>query len=162
MLVVIRCVKSTTSDIRWLDNVFISGGNTQLTTRFFGVMLGPTTIFKMVPKPIQDLLSVFCIATLHAHWVWVCVGVLEIPPRAWGDVLVIPPLLQLNKSHKSYEIDKQIRNLSRNVILWPPIVHIQSQNRRKLFQTCLITNLNMFPYILLLLQGRKKRHAANS
>jgi len=41
-------VKSPTSDRRWSDNVFISGGNPHLTSWFCGVVLGPTTISKMV------------------------------------------------------------------------------------------------------------------
>jgi len=39
-------VKSPTSDRTWSDNVFISGGNYHLTSRFCGVVLGPTTISK--------------------------------------------------------------------------------------------------------------------
>jgi len=39
-------VKSLTSDRTWPDNVFISGGNPHLTSRFCGVVLGPTTISK--------------------------------------------------------------------------------------------------------------------
>jgi len=41
-------VKSPTSDRRWPDNVFISGGNPHLTSRFCGVVLGPTTISKRI------------------------------------------------------------------------------------------------------------------
>jgi len=37
-------VKSPTSDRWWSDNVFISGGNPHLTSRFCRVVLGPTTI----------------------------------------------------------------------------------------------------------------------
>jgi len=43
-----RDVKSPTSDRWWPDNVFISGGNPHLTSRFGGVVLGPTTISKML------------------------------------------------------------------------------------------------------------------
>ena len=50
-------VKSPTSDRGWLDNVFISEGNHRLTSQFCGVVLGPTTIFKMVSEPLQDLLG---------------------------------------------------------------------------------------------------------
>jgi len=35
---------------RWSDNVFISGGNPHLTNRCYGVVLGSTTIFKMVSE----------------------------------------------------------------------------------------------------------------
>jgi len=35
------CVKSLTSVRRWLDNVFISGGNPHLTSRFCKDELGP-------------------------------------------------------------------------------------------------------------------------
>jgi len=41
-------VRSPTSDSRWSDNVFRSGGNPHLTSRFCGVVLGPITIFKRV------------------------------------------------------------------------------------------------------------------
>ncbi|AES77398.1 hypothetical protein MtrunA17_Chr7g0217151 [Medicago truncatula] len=41
-----RCVKSPTSVRRWTDNVFISGGNPNPTSRFLRVVLGPTTISK--------------------------------------------------------------------------------------------------------------------
>ncbi|AES74177.1 hypothetical protein MTR_3g116670 [Medicago truncatula] len=50
-------VKSPISDRTWPDNVFISGGNPHLTSRFCGVVLGPTTISKMVSEPLQDPLS---------------------------------------------------------------------------------------------------------
>ncbi|AES97725.1 hypothetical protein MTR_5g059000 [Medicago truncatula] len=43
--------ESPTSNKTWPDNVFISGGNTHLTSRFCGVVLDPTTIFKMVSEP---------------------------------------------------------------------------------------------------------------
>jgi hypothetical protein len=48
---VIVSVKSPTSDKRWFDNLFISGGNPHLTSRFCGVMLGSTTISKIVSEP---------------------------------------------------------------------------------------------------------------
>ena len=47
-------VKSPTSDRTLPDNVFISGGNHRITSRFCGVVLGPTTIFKMLSQPLQD------------------------------------------------------------------------------------------------------------
>jgi len=47
-------VKSLTSDRRWSDHVFISGDNLHLTCRFYGVVLGITTIFKMISEPLQD------------------------------------------------------------------------------------------------------------
>ena len=63
------CVKSPTSNKRWPDNVFISGGNPHLTSRFCGVVLGPTTISKMLLEPLRDplghLLSDFCYRTTH-------------------------------------------------------------------------------------------------
>jgi len=37
-------VKSLTSDRWWSDNVFISGDNSHLTSRFYEIVLGPTTI----------------------------------------------------------------------------------------------------------------------
>jgi hypothetical protein len=43
--------------MRWPDNVFISGGNPHLTSRFYGVVLGPTTISKIVSEPIQNSLG---------------------------------------------------------------------------------------------------------
>jgi len=43
-------VKSPTWDRWWPGNVFISGGNPHLTSRFCGVVLGPTTISKMVSE----------------------------------------------------------------------------------------------------------------
>ncbi|RHN60197.1 hypothetical protein MtrunA17_Chr4g0022961 [Medicago truncatula] len=46
VLVVRGCVKSPTSDMTWPDNVYINGGNPQITNRFCGVVLGPTTISK--------------------------------------------------------------------------------------------------------------------
>jgi len=46
VLVVRGCVKSLKSDRRWLDYVFISGGNPHLTSRFCKIMLGQTTISK--------------------------------------------------------------------------------------------------------------------
>jgi hypothetical protein len=48
------CVKSPTSVRSWPDNLFISGGNPHLTSRFCGVVLGPTTISKMVSEPLHD------------------------------------------------------------------------------------------------------------
>jgi len=61
--------KSPTSDMTWPDNVFISGGNPHLTSQFCGVVLGPTTISKMVSEPLQDplghLLSGFCYRATH-------------------------------------------------------------------------------------------------
>jgi len=53
----LNSVKSPTSDRWWPDNVFISGGNPHLTSRFCVVVLGPTTISKMVSKPLQDPLG---------------------------------------------------------------------------------------------------------
>jgi len=50
-------VKSSTSDRWWPDNVFISGGDPYLTSRFCGVVLGPTTISKMVSESLQDPLG---------------------------------------------------------------------------------------------------------
>jgi len=50
-------VKSPTSDRRWPDNVFISGGNSHLTSRLCGVVLGSTMISKMVSEPLQDPLD---------------------------------------------------------------------------------------------------------
>ncbi|KEH23235.1 hypothetical protein MtrunA17_Chr7g0243841 [Medicago truncatula] len=47
----LTCVKSPTSDRTWSDNVFISGGNPHLTSRYCGVVLDPTTISKMVSEP---------------------------------------------------------------------------------------------------------------
>ncbi|KEH23647.1 hypothetical protein MTR_7g091670 [Medicago truncatula] len=62
-------VKSLTSDKTWPDNVFISGGNPHLTSRFCGVVLVPTTISKMLSEPLQDplghLLSGFRYRTTH-------------------------------------------------------------------------------------------------
>jgi len=57
MLISIMFVKSPTSDRTWSDNVFISGGNPHLTSRFCGVVLGPTTISKMLLEPLQDPLG---------------------------------------------------------------------------------------------------------
>ncbi|AES76790.1 hypothetical protein MTR_6g087100 [Medicago truncatula] len=37
--------------------MFISGGNPHLTSRFCGVVLGPTTISKMVSEPLRDPLG---------------------------------------------------------------------------------------------------------
>ncbi|AES87484.1 hypothetical protein MTR_4g028100 [Medicago truncatula] len=37
-------VKSPASVRSWSNNLFISGGNPHLTSRFYGVVLGPTTI----------------------------------------------------------------------------------------------------------------------
>ncbi|KEH25248.1 hypothetical protein MTR_6g016695 [Medicago truncatula] len=47
VLVVRGGVKSLTSDMTWPDNVFISGGNPHITSRFCGVVLDPTTVFKI-------------------------------------------------------------------------------------------------------------------
>ena len=62
-------VKSLTLDRTWHDNVFISGGNLHLTSRFCGVVLGSTTISKVVSEPLQDplghLLSGFCYRDTH-------------------------------------------------------------------------------------------------
>jgi len=62
-------VKSPTSDRTWSNNVFISGSNPHLTSRFCGVVLGPTMISKMVSEPLQDpfghLLSGFRYRTTH-------------------------------------------------------------------------------------------------
>jgi hypothetical protein len=64
-------VKSLTSDRWWPDNVFISGGNPHLTSRFCGVVLGLTMISKMVSEPLQypldlgHLLSGFRYRTTH-------------------------------------------------------------------------------------------------
>ncbi|AES68760.1 hypothetical protein MTR_3g014560 [Medicago truncatula] len=41
----------------WPDSVFISGGNPHLKSRFCGVVLGPTTISKMVSESLQDSLG---------------------------------------------------------------------------------------------------------
>ncbi|AES81474.1 hypothetical protein MTR_7g093150 [Medicago truncatula] len=41
------CVKSSTSDMTWSDNVFISRSNAHLTSWFCGVVLGPTMISKI-------------------------------------------------------------------------------------------------------------------
>ncbi|AES59223.1 hypothetical protein MTR_1g015900 [Medicago truncatula] len=46
VLVVRGGVKSPTSDRTWHDNVFISRGNHHLTSRFYGIVLGTTTISK--------------------------------------------------------------------------------------------------------------------
>jgi len=60
---------SPTLDMRWPDNVFMSGGSPHLTSRFGGAVLGPTTISKMVSEPLQDplghLLSGFCYRGTH-------------------------------------------------------------------------------------------------
>jgi len=48
VLVVRGCVKSPTSDRTWHDKEFISGSNPHLTSRFCGVVLGPTTISKKI------------------------------------------------------------------------------------------------------------------
>ena len=50
-------VKSPTSVRSWLDNLFISRGNPHLTSRFCGVVLGPTTISNMVSGPLHDSLG---------------------------------------------------------------------------------------------------------
>jgi len=50
VLVVRVCVKSPTSDMTWPDNVFISEVNPHLISWFCGVVLGPTTISKMVSE----------------------------------------------------------------------------------------------------------------
>jgi len=55
--IVDEIVKRPTSDRTWPDNVFISGGNPHLTSRFCGVVLDPTTISKMVSEPLQDPLG---------------------------------------------------------------------------------------------------------
>ena len=47
-------VKSPTSVRSWPDNLFISGGNPHLTSRFCGVELGPTMISNMVSEPLHD------------------------------------------------------------------------------------------------------------
>ena len=52
-----RSVKSPTSVKIWPDNVFLSWGNLHLTSRFCGVVLGPTTISKIVSEPLQDPLG---------------------------------------------------------------------------------------------------------
>ena len=49
-----QLVKSLTSVRSWPDNLFISGGNPHLTSRFCGVVLGPTTISKMVSEPLHN------------------------------------------------------------------------------------------------------------
>ncbi|AES76280.2 hypothetical protein MTR_6g074890 [Medicago truncatula] len=49
-------VKIPTSVRSWPDNLFISGGNPHLTSRFCGVVLGPTTISNMVPS----LFTILC------------------------------------------------------------------------------------------------------
>jgi len=41
-------VKSPTLNKRWFDNVFISGDNPYIISRFCEVVLASTTIFKMV------------------------------------------------------------------------------------------------------------------
>ncbi|RHN46608.1 hypothetical protein MtrunA17_Chr7g0244051 [Medicago truncatula] len=51
------CVKSLTSVRSWPDNLFISGGNLHLTSRFCGVMLGSTTISNMVSESLHDSLG---------------------------------------------------------------------------------------------------------
>jgi len=40
-----------------LTNVFMSGGNPHLISRFCGVVLGPTTISKMISELLQDPLG---------------------------------------------------------------------------------------------------------
>jgi len=50
-------VKSTTSVRSWPDNLFISGGNPHLTSRFCEVVLGSTTISNMVSEPLHDSLG---------------------------------------------------------------------------------------------------------
>ncbi|KEH42035.1 hypothetical protein MTR_1g060110 [Medicago truncatula] len=61
--------ESPTSDMRWSDNVFISGGNSHLVSRFCGVVLGPTTLSKMISEPLRypsdHLLSGFRYRTPH-------------------------------------------------------------------------------------------------
>ena len=60
---------SRTLDEMWPKHQFISGGNPHLTSRFCEVVLGPTTISKMVSEPLQDplghLLSGFRYRTTH-------------------------------------------------------------------------------------------------
>jgi len=57
-------LKSPTSDKRWHDNVFISGGNPHLTSQFCGVVLEPITISKMLsespPRSVGPPVSSFC------------------------------------------------------------------------------------------------------
>ncbi|AES86997.1 verticillium wilt disease resistance protein [Medicago truncatula] len=66
-------VKSLTSVRSWSDNLFISGGNPHLISRFCGVALGSTTISNMVSKPLHDslghLLSSFVIGSsvIYVH-----------------------------------------------------------------------------------------------
>ncbi|KEH21678.1 hypothetical protein MtrunA17_Chr7g0219451 [Medicago truncatula] len=42
---------------QYLDNVFIRCSNPHLTSRFYGVVLDPTTISKIVSEPFQDPLG---------------------------------------------------------------------------------------------------------
>jgi hypothetical protein len=63
-------LKSPTSDKRWPDNVFISGGNPHLTTQFCGVVLDLNTISKMILEPPTRW---GCVRPNHGPVLWGCV-----------------------------------------------------------------------------------------
>jgi len=68
----VNIVKSPTSDRRWPDNVFISGGNPHLISRFCRIVLGPTTISKMVSEPLQDPLGhYYQVSTIRSPTIYV-------------------------------------------------------------------------------------------
>jgi len=75
-------LKSLTTDKRWSNNVFISGGNPHLTSPRFVRLCYAQWLFLLydVSEPIQDLRLGFSIATLQAYWVQPWEGVLEISP----------------------------------------------------------------------------------
>ena len=143
IMVRVDVVKSLTSDMNWLDNVFISGSNHHLIRWFCEVVLGPTTISKMVLEPLQDLLghllSGFCYRATH-----------HLCSRTKPIVLVVRGCVKSRTSDKSWPDNVFISGgnphlISRfcEVVLGPTTIvsmHSQGSNSKMMFNEKLILN----------------------